>query len=83
MIFNISFKKKLNVPCRRFAWLPTRISIDPDKVIWLGFYYRTWIKVKLYRKIHNAIPMSSTDSHATYPIRSLKQYNTSTYGIYW
>lgn len=63
MIFNIPFKKKLNTWYKRFAWLPKRMTDDPNKVVWLGFYWQAWILVRVVQySWEYRYPVTSTDS---------------------
>lgn len=77
MIFTIPFKKELNRWYKTFAWLPKRMTNDPDKVVWLGFYWRAWIVVYVYKMVPR-YTMSSTDTKTTYSKADLQRLRKST-----
>ena len=60
MQFNSKFKKKFNTWYKKFAWLPKRMTTNPDIVVWLGFYWEAWIVTYVCRYV--PLYNSSTDS---------------------
>lgn len=85
MKFNIPFKRKFNVWYKKFAWLPKRMTSDPNIVIWLGFYWTAM--VCYYRYVvylpKNYLNVTSTDTNtrAVYPISLLNNTVSSTDGF--